>query len=80
MNEKTLNSLMEDFTVLYETRPYLEINDYYTSKSGMTTVLHVGHFGSLMASYITKLEQKYGLTWAIAMSLSIDGDIPIVFI
>lgn len=69
MNEKTLNSLMEDLTVIYETRPELGLIDYTIHKDRLITC-HFQGFGSPDAAMLTGILSKYSesLMWCVQPS------------
>jgi len=78
MQEKTLNKIMEEIAELYETRPYLKINDFYVSiglNYEKDVHVHFSTFGQTVCRYIMRIAEKYNLEWVIQPHLSIDGDV-----
>lgn len=69
ISEKTLNSLMEDLTVIYETRPELGLIDYTIHQDRMITC-HFQGFGSLTAAMLTGIMSRYAesLMWCVQPS------------
>lgn len=69
ISEKTLNSLMEDLTVIYETLPHMGLIDYTITGDGIIRC-HFGGFGSLAASMLTGILSRYAdpLIWCVQPS------------
>ena len=72
MDEKTLNSLMEDFTDLYETKPYLSLEKYYTYTSdifGDCILLKFKWFNSTTCDVLREILLGYDkLHWCVVTS------------
>jgi hypothetical protein len=74
ISEKTLNSLMEDLTVIYETRPTIGLIDYtihqYTIHHERLIRCHFSGFGSLAATVLTEILSRYpeSLIWCVQPS------------
>ena len=77
ISEKTLNSLMEDLTVIYETRPELGLIDYtihtihqYTIHHDRLIRCHFNGFGSLAATMLSVILSRYpeSLMWCVQPS------------
>ena len=72
MDEKTLNSLMEDFTDLYETKPYLSLEKYYTYTSdifGDCILLKFEWFNSSVSDVLREILSRYDkLYWCMVTS------------
>lgn len=69
ISEKTLNSLMEDLTVIYETRPTIGLIDYTIHQDRLIRC-HFRGFGSLAATMLNGIMLRYAesLTWCIQPS------------
>ena len=69
LSEKTLNSLMEDLTVIYETRPHMGLIDYTIPRDGIIRCHFLG-FGSLAAAMLTGILSRYAepLMWCVQTS------------
>ncbi len=69
ISEKTLNSLMEDLTVIYETLPHMGLIDYTITGDGIIRCHFLG-FGSLAASMLTGILSRYAepLMWCVQTS------------
>ena len=71
ISEKTLNSLMEDLTAIYETKPELGLIDYtihqYTIHHDRLIRCHFNGFGSLGAAMLTGILSRYEehLMWCV---------------
>lgn len=75
MDEKTTNAVMEDITVLYETKPHLKINDYYIVSELAGVIIHFDTFGSIDSVYLNGILDRYSLiSWVVLHECSIDGD------
>ena len=69
MEQKTLNSLMEDLTVIYETRPHMGLIDYTIHQDRLIRC-HFNGFGSLAAAMLTGILSLYveQLMWCVQPS------------
>jgi hypothetical protein len=69
ISEKTLNSLMEDLTVIYETKPHMGLIDYTIHQNSLIRC-HFSGFGSLAATMLTGILLGYAepLIWCIQPS------------
>ena len=69
ISEKTLNSLMEDLTVIYETRPYMGLIDYTIHQDRLIRC-HFSGFGSPAAAMLTGILSRYAesLIWCVQPS------------
>jgi hypothetical protein len=69
ISEKTLNSLMEDLTVIYETRAIIGLIDY-TIHPDRSIRCHFQGFGSLAAAMLTGILSRYAepLVWCVQPS------------
>lgn len=69
ISEKTLNSLMEDLTVIYETRPEVGLIDYTIHQDRLIRC-HFQGFGSLGAAILTGILSRYKkhLMWCVQPS------------
>ncbi len=69
ISEKTLNSLMEDLTVIYETQPHMGLIDYTIHQDGLIRC-HFNGFGSLDAAMLTGILSRYieQLIWCVQPS------------
>lgn len=69
ISEKTLNSLMEDLTVIYETRPTIDLIDYTIHQDRLIRC-HFKGFGSLAAAMLTGILSRYAepLVWCVQPS------------
>lgn len=69
ISEKTLNSLMEDLTVIYETKQGLGLIDYTINQNKLITC-HFKGFGSPGAAMLTGILSRYEepLMWCVQPS------------
>lgn len=69
ISEKTLNSLMEDLTVIYETKPGVGLIDYTIHQDRLIRCHFLG-FGSLAAAMLTGILSRYpeSLIWCVQPS------------
>ena len=69
MDEKTLNSLMEDLTIIYETKQHMGLIDYTIHQNSLIRC-HFSGFGSLAATMLTGILSRYpeSLIWCVQPS------------
>ena len=69
MNEKILNQVMEDLTIIYETKPYIRIENYfvYTSEIfGDCISVTFGSFSNVTSDILNGILSKYDkVYWCI---------------
>ena len=72
MDEKTINSIMEDLTVVYETKTYFGIIEYTIKEYsfGKFVCVQFAIFNEQCAGVASEISHRYGCSWCVHPHLS----------